>query len=484
MDAADTSAPVEQALPRSDPPARPKQAVIVIHGMGSQSPMATLRSFVEAVWTSVQPPLAKDGVAKAWTKRDDLLGSFELRRITTNENINGRRTDFFEFYWAHMMEGTQLSTVLWWLKRLLVRRLRQVPQNVRPPWFLGWIALAGGLLLLAAIKIAGDVFFPHSGLLYYVVVAALLGLVVWFIRHRVLVEVVGDAARYLTPSPENIAARSRIREAGLELLAQLHKGHTYDRIVIACHSLGTVVGYDILSFYWSNVSAGIHHAPGGGSAAARKLADAAGALKDNPDDPALLANYRGAQRAYFTEVRQLSGGTWKISDFVTIGSPLTHAHFLLVNDLEPLLPSDHQSIEEAGIPRLHKKLDADPAAKRVARLFSARAAQREFPLCPPLPDTNETFVYQPPGKGYSIPHHAAVFAPVCWTNIYAPRRLVLWGDVVGGPVAPLFGPGVQDVPLQGEAAGKWIAHVHYWDLGLRDNAHIEALRDALALDEA
>ncbi len=33
-------------------PRRPSQAVVVIHGMGEQRPMATIRSFVDAVWTT------------------------------------------------------------------------------------------------------------------------------------------------------------------------------------------------------------------------------------------------------------------------------------------------------------------------------------------------------------------------------------------------------------------------------------------------
>jgi hypothetical protein len=380
------------------------------------------------------------------------------------------------------MEDTQLSTVLWWLKRLFVRRIGRVPRSVRPPWWLGWCA-AGALMFAAlGLKCLGDVFFPCAPLAYYSVVVVVAGIIAWIVRHRVLIEVVGDAARYLTAAPENIAARSRIREAGLQLLDRLHKGDTYDRIVVACHSLGTVVGYDLISFYWGNVSSGIHHPPGG-SEASKALAATAAALKEEPDDRDLLAAYRAAQAAYRDEVAILSDGKWKISDFVTLGSPLAHAHFLLVNDAEDLLPSDETTIADSGIDKLHRKLDADPAAKLVARLFSARAAQREFPLCPPLPDTGEAFTYVPPGKDYSLPHHAAVFAPARWTNIFAPRKWVFWGDVIAGPVAPLFGPGVKDVALTGAAARKWIAHVHYWDPRLGDKDHIEALRKALSLYE-
>jgi hypothetical protein len=81
--------------------------------------------------------------------------------------------------------------------------------------------------------------------------------------------------------------------------------------------------------------------------------------------------------------------------------------------------------------------------------------------------------------GPGAPHHAAVFAPVRWTNIFAPCHYVLKGDIVGGPVAPIFGPGVKDVELTGEVGSMWLAHTHYWDQGRKDEHHLAVLRNAL-----
>lgn len=61
---------------------------------------------------------------------------------------------------------------------------------------------------------------------------------------------VGDAARYLSPSPENIALRQRIRTDGVALLRRLHESGEYDRIVVVGHSLGSVIGYDMLTALW------------------------------------------------------------------------------------------------------------------------------------------------------------------------------------------------------------------------------------------
>ena len=69
-----------------------KQAVLLIHGIGEQRPMDTLRGFVRTMWmtdASVQHPHAKPGV---FSKPDDVSGNYELRRLTTTQDRNGVRT--------------------------------------------------------------------------------------------------------------------------------------------------------------------------------------------------------------------------------------------------------------------------------------------------------------------------------------------------------------------------------------------------------
>jgi hypothetical protein len=458
-----------------------KQAVVVIHGIGNQSPMATLRGFVESVWTQcgsmvLRPP------ARTWTKRDLKSNNYELRRITTNEDIRNRRTDFFEFYWADQMEDTQLADVVWWLKRLFLRPLNRVPPAVRGAWTVGLIVLgligaALGLcawLILDMVRAIPNSIFTASTLL---AIVTWLVLLFWLFRHLILVKVVGDAARYLTASPPNIAARSRIRKLGLQLLAALHQNDEYDRIIFACHSLGTVIGYDILSFYWSSINEDVHHAASDPSLA--HIEQAIVELRQRPKDPDCLTRFRQAQREYAAAVSHLSGGRWKVTDFITLGAPLTYAHLLMVDDREPLLESDEASIQLGWLADWRNQLDVTTG--RVAALFFARAAQREFPLCPPLSETGTAFTYVTKSSPGAIPHHAAVFAPVRWTNIFAPARNVFRGDIIGGPVAPLFGPGIKDIPLTGEVGRMMLAHTHYWDQGRRDEKHLEVLRSALNL---
>ena len=475
------------SAPATDPPesgttARPrKRAVVVIHGIGNQSPMATLRQFVESVWTTCTG-LVRHLPPRTWSKRDLMSNNYELHRITTNEDTSGRRTDFFEFYWADQMEDTQLADVIWWLQRLFVRRPARVPPAVREAWLAGIVALvlfAAAVVVFAwlALDLLHIVPSSTSDAFWLLVGLSAIALGFWFIRHVVLIQVVGDAARYLTASPPNIAARSRIRTSGITLLEALHRDTDYDRIIFVCHSLGTVIGYDVLNFYWSTINGEVRHDPA--DSALLAIERATRDLRAAPDDADALLRFREAQRQYATAVRADSNDKWKVTDFVTLGSPLTHAHLLLVDDRDKLLDSDRSAIEAGWLSEWRRRLD--PTTRNVAELLSARMAQREFPTCPPLSDSGDRFTYRPTTNFFVVPHHAAVFAPVRWTNIYAPCRHVLWGDVIGGPVARLFGPGVKDVPLDGGLGSKFFAHTHYWDQGLGDDEHLDALRNAINL---
>jgi hypothetical protein len=65
----------------------PKQAVIVIHGIGEQVPMDSIRGFVRAVWETDDAVLNENDADpdEVWSRPDLRTGSLELRRITTNK---------------------------------------------------------------------------------------------------------------------------------------------------------------------------------------------------------------------------------------------------------------------------------------------------------------------------------------------------------------------------------------------------------------
>jgi hypothetical protein len=175
--------------------------------------------------------------------------------------------------------------------------------------------------------------------------------------------------------------------------------------------------------------------------------------------PCVRATFRTGQRAYLDEL-VANGNSWRVTDFITLGSPLAHASILLAKDLEQL---------------------------------KIRQVDREFPTCPPALETLtrhgedikrlsfEQDRHKP--DGYRFPHHAAVFGPTRWSNLYFPNSLIIKGDLIGGPLSGMFGSGIQDTPVVTTLRGGLLSHTLYWKSG-RGGAvtpHLDALRRVLNL---
>jgi hypothetical protein len=455
-------------------PARPKkQAVVLIHGIGEQRPMATLWKLVKTVW-SRQP--RSDGKERlVYSEPDEISGIFELRRLSTNENIHQKRTDFFEFYWAHLMHGNDFGHVLKWLFKLATRDQAEVPPWLQKPYralqaplFLGIAVLV--IFFLMFISTLGY----HSlldTLLWFAAIVVTLAVAFFFIDKLFLSPVVGDAARYLSRDPGDILRRQDIRAKGLELLESLHKSQKYDRIILVCHSLGGVIGYDLVSHMWGRRNRRMDQCKALQEALLEAEAAAAD-LRTRIDDET-RARWRRAQRAMFDALREGDDPDWLISDFVTLGCPLTHAPILLAD---------------------------------TRREFEEAVERREYAVNPPIVENfsgRERFSYcrdhrlcDDANASPRAPHNAAVFGVVRWTNIYFPSEGVLRGDLVGGPASGIFGPGVIDVAARSPVREKswlprgWLPHLRYFDTdmvaahGKSEWAdHREALVEAMALED-
>jgi len=427
-----------------------KQAVVLIHGVGEQVPMDTLRGFVNTVWTTDTTLRRPDDTDQVWSKPDDISRNFELRRLTTVADLKGIRTDFFEFYWAHLMEGTTLSQVWAWIKVLLLRNSSRVPEQLRGIWWFVWIF---GAVLAAGW--ANHKWGVEPAWLKYVWIA---GHVLWLGVSWFLIHYAGDAAVYLHVAPANIEKRRLIREAGVQLLQSLHEAKNpdgtrkYSRIIVAGHSLGTVIGYDVLSFLWARYHDGHGN---GGPKPVKALTELENLARQARAGNFNVYEYQAAQAAYLSEI-QAQGNQWIVTDFVTMGSPLAHAMMLMAPNAEE---------------------------------FDRKKLEREFPTCPPVleviqNDPLERFSFLQ-GKTW-VPHHGAVFAPTRWTNLYFPCSLTLFGDFIGGPVAPAFGPGVRDRVVRTCIRCGVFSHTLYWSFppywyGGKTPTHIQALREAVRI---
>jgi hypothetical protein len=465
-------------------PARLAQAVVLIHGIGEQRPMATLRGFVTALLDQKDD---RPGY-RYYSKPDPISDSYELRRIklrragTDGVNADWPQTDFYEYYWAHQMFGTTASHVLRWLWSLLKRSWSFIRcANTDFPR-LRWLALlAWGAIVILVVtgavvpwrKLIG---FAFSSPLLAVAIPA-FGFVVLRYFLGTMLDVAGDAARYFDINPRNVARRYDILRGGTALLRRLHEEgdvradrsmYRYGRIVLVGHSLGSVIAYDILRHYWGEVNGRIPVNPRSG---ALKSVEAFEPPPPPADANAAATSYWRAQYSLWKAISdrvpagvELSRNElwrlhtspdpypgakgaaeraddkpeehwrperWVISDLITMGSPLSHAVALLAT----------------GADDLRRKREL-----------------RELPTCPPdrshheNPEGYSVNVRGEAGgfDSYDILHHGACFASTRWTNLW------YGNDPIGGPLLAAFGRGIRDIRLCDAPLWPVKAHTSYW----------------------
>jgi hypothetical protein len=73
---------------------------------------------------------------------------------------------------------------------------------------------------------------------------------------------------------------------------------------------------------------------------------------------------------------------------------------------------------------------------------------------------------------------------VRWTNIYDSHRLIFQGDIISGPLAPVFGGGIREIELTNlRGQSRCFSHTLYWALP-PDRAQANALPHIVALHNA
>lgn len=437
---------------------RHRQAILLVHGIGEQQPGQTLRAFVENVFG------VKRGAAY-FVKPDAISPLFEMRMATVPRSDGHRpTTDVYELYWAHLVRDTSVTQVLGWMKRLLLSPMSIVPSTLRRHIIGLRILCLLSAVLAAAWFLNRDVFpapvrFAIASL---AAVAPLLVLLRTLITQQFLIGYAGDAARYLEARPDNIVRRQEIRQAGVDLINALHDKGRYGRIVVYGHSLGSVIAFDILNRAWAE-------------RARRRRSDARvdnramRALEDllNPRSAAQSAlgadTAQPLQKAAWMRHRH-NGFDWLVSDFVTAGSPLAHAQWLL--NLDQYTTFD-DLVRERTMPTCPPETETmrAPRPNEFRKVFTFTHAYRSI---------RNTI-----GKTRSaqIPHHGGVFALTRWTNLYFPFFGILKGDPVGGPMAPRFGAWIRDREL---ARVQAFAHTLYTDSASQPEA-VRAVTEALDL---
>lgn len=361
---------------------------------------------------------------------------------------------------------------------LAVATLLVVAALLRPRWRSMAFSLGGGLLIVAIL--ADLVWTPAAepdwlaamfGPAQFLTLAVGLAGAFFFLRLNAafLTPVMADSARLFSKSPVNVPNQNRIRDRGMRLLEALHdpKGERrYDRVIVLAHSLGTVVAYRLLAHYWGKVQPKLDFNNAAASAQCAGLEAAAAHLDAGPDRQDALLAWRSAVRSYGAALNTGPRGKrrWLITDFITIGAPLTYAKLLMAE-------TDQEFLDDV---RLYKR----------------------HPTSPPQPREPDGSMFD-----HFWLHHAAMFATTCWTNLYFPPAGLVAGDIIGGIVKGEppngLGHGVLDVSLGHDDTVKGFSHNDYWvwprneplrvspakprGATPRTPPHVAALRDALGL---
>jgi hypothetical protein len=275
----------------------------------------------------------------------------------------------------------------------------------------------------------------------------------------------GDAARYFRGSPANVAVRRAIRTEAVNTLDSLHRSGSYDRIIVVAHSLGTVVAYDMLRAYFSRICSELPPVADLGDDFAE--IDTSAWQPDGTataSDKKILREKARRAVARIAAVAENSGEkrkSWLVTDFVTLGSALSHAVFLMCEG------------------RSRGGLECD---------FARRVVEREFPTCPPKRlDADDLLTFHNSKTGMRQIHHGALFGLTRWTNIFFPMVQIFWGDAIGGRLAPIFGSHIVDYPVSTHQDGEpdFFTHTTYWNVEREPDLfraqHIVALRHAIDL---
>lgn len=226
---------------------------------------------------------------------------------------------------------------------------------------------------------------------------------------------------------------------------------------------------DLLHILWREVGPTKDNPPGPAAIAALKAVDAfvASAPKDSWTH-ANVARFQALQWAAFEALRQqkaASGNSrsgWKVSDLITLGSPLSSAEFLITDGAED---------------------------------FARMKKERVLPTAPPQ-NYNDTHgaIYEDAERGEAA-HHAAVFSATRWTNLYDrfDSPIFLLGDAISGPLAgsDRFGPGILDVDVEihwGRLDWRLFTHNLYWtdtaQAGEPPAPHLTTFREAVGLERS
>ena len=151
-----------------------RTAVLVVHGIGSQRALETVRGVIKGVWLNSENPY--DAGRRLWSHPQRDGADIDLTVMTTNEvpeSKDQREVDFHELYWAHLMSETKPVAVLLWLYELC-RKGPIMKEGINGLWWVASIFLCLLNLSLALLVLKGAIMFAQISAVQNLLVAPFL----------------------------------------------------------------------------------------------------------------------------------------------------------------------------------------------------------------------------------------------------------------------------------------------------------------------
>ena len=263
-----------------------RTAFLIVHGIGEQSPFETMDAFVKGFFKVLKQNNNKEISIKHCVKprtKNDKIEWIENFISLVKEDRPECPIDFYEYYWAHHMEDkiTFAETVDWLIKTSdgarkfyhenlkIVEKYESNNDNAfdykrrefKKQWYLkhvrrswdfknywylkylsGFLRVLTWLPSVVILRISLKV--PYMGS----IIEILRPIIGWFVNEY-FVKYIGDVAIYTTTDvkSKHYAIRRAILDESVETVKNLINNERYKNIIVAGHSLGSVIAYDILN---------------------------------------------------------------------------------------------------------------------------------------------------------------------------------------------------------------------------------------------